>query len=384
MAGRHRPRTLVRDRRRRRYSRARCTGHSLRPGLTVRRPHPLRQGQPAPLREQLSGQRGADGGRDRRRADRGEAPALRLVREGGAGERSVHRDALAVPRRGEGRRGQDQDTARCVRHRRVGALCRAARGRAAHRGLPGRASASLHGRNDRPGRDRCQRRAVRQPRARGRVDADARVAGRRAGSVPSVKKDYFGEEVAARYDGGPMFSDEVLGPTVEFLAALAGDGAALELAIGTGRVALPLEARGVSVHGIDLSEAMVAKLREKPGAEQISATIGDFATTRVDGTFSLVYLVFNTIGNLTTQDDQVACFQNAAHHLDPGGCFVIEVGVPELQRLPPGETVQPFDVSDDHLGFDEYDIANQGLVSHHFWPEDGAWRRSSIPFRYVW
>jgi SAM-dependent methyltransferase len=201
-----------------------------------------------------------------------------------------------------------------------------------------------------------------------------------------VKKDYFGQEVADVYDdGGPMFSPEVIGPTVDVLVELAGDGAALELGIGTGRIALPLARRGVRVHGIDLSGAMVAKLREKPGAEEIGAAIGDFATTRVDGTFSLVYLVFNTIGNLTTQDEQVACFQNAANHLEPGGCFVIEVGIPQLQRLPPGETIRPFDVSEDHLGFDEYDIANQGLISHHFWPdEDAAWRRSSIPFRYVW
>ena len=199
-----------------------------------------------------------------------------------------------------------------------------------------------------------------------------------------MRQDYFGEEVAARYDGGPMFSPEVLDPTVDFLAALAPGGAALELGIGTGRVALPLADRGVRVHGIDLSEAMVAKLREKPGAERIVTTIGDFATTRVEGTFSLVYLVFNTIGNLTTQDDQVACFENAAAHLDSGGCFVIEVGVPNLQRLPPGERFRPFDMSPDHIGLDEYDVANQGLVSHHLWPEDGAWRRSSIPFRYVW
>ena len=199
-----------------------------------------------------------------------------------------------------------------------------------------------------------------------------------------VKKDYFGEEVAARYDGGRMFSPEVVDPTVEFLAALAGDGAALEFGIGTGRVALPLARRGVRVHGIDLSEAMVAKLREKPGAEQIGATIGDFASTRVEGTFSLVYLVFNTIGNLTTQDDQAACFQNAADHLEMNGCFVVEVGIPDLQRLPPGERFRPFEVSSEHLGFDEYDLANQGLVSHHSWPEEGGWRRSSIPFRYVW
>ncbi len=181
-----------------------------------------------------------------------------------------------------------------------------------------------------------------------------------------------------------MFSPEVLEPTVDFLEALAGGGAALEFAIGTGRVAIPLAQRGVRVHGIDLSEAMVARLREKAGAEQISTTIGNFATTRVDEKFSLVYLVFNTIGNLTTQDDQVACFQNAAGHLEAGGNFVIEVGIPQLQRLPPGETVRPFDVSEAHLGFDEYDVANQGLVSHHFQREDETWRASSIPFRYIW
>jgi SAM-dependent methyltransferase len=199
------------------------------------------------------------------------------------------------------------------------------------------------------------------------------------------KTDYFGAEVASRYDGGPMFSPEILGPTVDFLAELAGGGAALEFAVGTGRVALPLAQRGVRVHGIDLSEAMVAKLREKPGAHAVSVTVGDIATTRAQGTFSLVYLVFNTIGNLTTQDEQVACFQNAAEHLGPGGCFVIETGVPDLQRVAPGERFHAFDVSADHLGFDEYDVATQGLVSHHLSASsDGSWRRESIPFRYVW
>jgi SAM-dependent methyltransferase len=149
-------------------------------------------------------------------------------------------------------------------------------------------------------------------------------------------------------------------------------------------VALPLAQRGVRVHGIDLSEAMVAKLREKPGAERIGVTIGDFATTRVDGTFSLVYLVFNTICNLTTQDDQVACFRNAADHLEPGGRFVIEVVTPDLQRLAPGERFFPFKVGSGYIGLDEYDVANQGLVSHHLWSEGGAWRKSSGPFRYVW
>ncbi|MFL5713347.1 MAG: class I SAM-dependent DNA methyltransferase [Chloroflexota bacterium] len=198
-------------------------------------------------------------------------------------------------------------------------------------------------------------------------------------------KDHFGDAVADRYDdGGPMFDPELLDQTVDFLAALAGDGSALEFGIGTGRVAVPLAQRGIRVQGIDLSEAMVGKLREKPGTDQIGTTIGDFATTRLDATFSLVYLVYNTIGNLTTQDNQVACFQNAADHLEPGGCFVIEVGVPDLRRLAPGERFYPFEVSPDHIGLDEYDVANQGLVSHHLSLEGATWRRSSIPFRYVW
>ncbi len=202
-----------------------------------------------------------------------------------------------------------------------------------------------------------------------------------------MPQDYFGEGVADRYDesGADMFEPAVVDPVVDFLAALAGDGAALELGIGTGRIALPLAKRGVRVHGIDLSAAMVAQLRAKPGAEEIDVAIGDFATTRVEGRFSVAYLVFNTINNLTTQDEQVACFQNVAAHLEPGGCFVIEVGVPGLQRLPPGETVQPFTVSATRLGFDEYDVASQGLISHHFWAvEDGKFERLSVPFRYVW
>ena len=197
---------------------------------------------------------------------------------------------------------------------------------------------------------------------------------------------YFGEDVAERYDDGSweMFSPEVLEPTVELLVELARGGRALELGIGTGRVALPLAERGVEVSGIDLSRAMVAKLREKPGGDRIAVEIGDFASTRVDGTFTLAYLVFNTINNLTAQDEQVACFRNAAAHLEPGGCFLIEVGVPQLQRLPPGETFRVFNFSETHWGVDEYDVANQGLVSHHFTLRDGQIRRRSIPFRYVW
>ena len=129
---------------------------------------------------------------------------------------------------------------------------------------------------------------------------------------------------------------------------------------------------------------MVARLREKPGGSTIPVAIGDFATTRVDGTFSLVYLVFNTIMNLTAQDDQVACFENAAAHLEPGGRFVVEVSVPQLQRLPPGERFQPFHVGSTHLGFDEYDVVTQGLVSHHYSRRDGAWNAAAIPFRYAW
>src|ERR687887_333378 len=183
-----------------------------------------------------------------------------------------------------------------------------------------------------------------------------------------MREDYFGERVAERYDDSTaeMFQAAAVDPVVDFLAHLVGDGAALELGVGTGRIALPLARRGVKVHGIDLSEAMVARLRAKPGAERIGVTVGDFATTTVDGTFSVAYLVFNTIMNLTSQDEQVACFRNVAAHLEPGGCFVIEVGVPALQRLPPGETVRPFNVSPTRLGFDDYDVVSQGLVSHHY------------------
>jgi len=198
--------------------------------------------------------------------------------------------------------------------------------------------------------------------------------------------DYFGEDVAARYDDpdDEMSQAAAIDPVVDFIAELAGGGAALELGIGTGRIALPLSQRGVRVHGIDLSDAMVARLQVKPGAEEIGVTIGDFASTTVEGSFSVSYLVFNTIMNLTTQDAQVACFRNAAGHLEPGGCFVIEVMLPDLQRLPAGETIRPFTVTPTRFGFDEYDIVRQGLISHHYAVTDGALRISAIPFRYVW
>jgi len=201
-----------------------------------------------------------------------------------------------------------------------------------------------------------------------------------------MPEDFFGEQVAERFDERYAHKAEpaVVDPIVAFLADLAGGGAALELGIGTGRIALPLAQRGVRVHGIDLSEAMVARLRAKPGAEQVGVTVGDFATTAVEGRFSVAYLVANTIMNLTTQDEQVACFQNAAAHLEPNGCFVVEVLVPRLQRLPPGETFQPFAVEPTHLGFDEYDVVRQGLISHHYWIDGDKVEVFSPPFRYVW
>jgi SAM-dependent methyltransferase len=197
---------------------------------------------------------------------------------------------------------------------------------------------------------------------------------------------HFGERVAATHDetSEAMFAPETVDPAVDFLAEFAGTGRALELGIGTGRIALPLAARGIEVHGIDLSKAMVDRLRAKPGGEEIAVTIGDFATVTVDGTFRLAYLVFNTIMNLTTQQEQLACFRNVAAHLEPGGSFVIEVGIPSLRRLPPGERFVVFDVSESHWGVDEYDVANQGLISHHFQVAGDRFELSSGPFRYVW
>ena len=201
------------------------------------------------------------------------------------------------------------------------------------------------------------------------------------------KRNYFDEPVARRYDetSAAMFAPELVGATVDLLAELAGDdGAALELGVGTGRIALPLRERVRHVHGIDLSAAMIEQLRAKPGADRVATTVGDCATTRVDGSFDVAYIVWNTLMNLTTQDEQVACFGNAAAHLRPGGHFVVDVMVPELQRLKPGERHLPFLVSEDRLGFDEYDVVGQGLVSYHYWVGDDGARSSSIPFRYAW
>ena len=197
-------------------------------------------------------------------------------------------------------------------------------------------------------------------------------------------EDHFGERVAATYDdSAEVFEPGAVNATVALLAELVEGGRALEFGIGTGRIALPLADRGLPVQGIDLSRAMVARLRAKPGGEAISVTFGDFGTTRVDGAFSLVYLVFNTIMNLTTQDAQVACFRNAAAHLEPGGCFVIEVGVPNLRRLPPGQDILPWHVSPERIVFYSYDLATQAMRGHYVDIAAGG-EYSTIPFRYVW
>jgi SAM-dependent methyltransferase len=198
--------------------------------------------------------------------------------------------------------------------------------------------------------------------------------------------DHFGERVAEHYDASvdAEFETSEVEATVGFLARLAGSGPVLELGIGTGRIALPLRARGIRVHGIDLSTAMVARLRAKPGGQDIGVTIGDFAEAAVDDRFSLAYLVFNTIMNLTSQDQQVACFRNVARHLEPGGHFVIEVLVPDLQRLPVGETIRTYTVTPSRLSFDEYDVVTQSVVSHHYRTLDGSLDVRSIPFRYAW
>jgi hypothetical protein len=203
----------------------------------------------------------------------------------------------------------------------------------------------------------------------------------------AADEGYFGERVAAVYDehSAGMFDPAVVGPTVDTLAELAGDGAALEFAIGTARIALPLAQRGVRVVGIDNSEAMLARLREKPGADRVEAMVGDMAATRVDGDFSLVYLVFNTIFNLTTQDGQVACFANAAAHLRSGGRFVIEARVPELQRLPLGQTVLPWRADPIGLSYYVYDVVTQRLSGQHYYvQDDGRLQPSPIEMRYAW
>jgi SAM-dependent methyltransferase len=201
-----------------------------------------------------------------------------------------------------------------------------------------------------------------------------------------MERTPFDERIAARYETywPELFEPAAIDPVVSFLAELAGDGRALELGIGTGRIALPLSQRGVRVHGIELSPAMVARLQGEPGGDQVAITMGDFATTRVDGRFRLAYLVRNTITNLTSQDEQAECFRTVAAQLEPGGCFVIENYVPQLRRLPPGETTRVFTATPTHLGFEQYDIAAQLAVSHHYWLIGGQLETLSTPHRFVW
>jgi SAM-dependent methyltransferase len=201
------------------------------------------------------------------------------------------------------------------------------------------------------------------------------------------QEDIWDAETAQEYDtpGTGMFAPEVLGPAVDRLAELAGDGRALEFAIGTGRVAVPLAERGVPVTGIELSRPMIEQLRAKADEVAIPVIAGDMATTRAPGTYTVVYLVFNTISNLLTQREQVACFRNAARHLTPGGRFVIELGVPDLRRLPPGQQATVFASEPGYIGLDVYDVLHQRLVSHHFTFGDGRQARlSRSPHRYIW
>jgi SAM-dependent methyltransferase len=202
-----------------------------------------------------------------------------------------------------------------------------------------------------------------------------------------TSSDVWDEEAAARYDesSAEMLAPEVLDPAVDFLAHLAGDGPALELAIGTGRVAIPLAARGVPVSGVELSQPMVSQLRRKASAVDLPVVTGDMATATVPGRFSLVYVVWNSIGNLCTQEEQVECFRNAARHLMPGGRFVVELWVPGIRRFPPGQAAVPFEVTDRHVGFDTYDMATQRGTSHHYTRlDDGTTRYGSSNFRYIW
>ncbi|WP_392545359.1 class I SAM-dependent DNA methyltransferase [Oryzobacter telluris] len=200
-----------------------------------------------------------------------------------------------------------------------------------------------------------------------------------------TSSDLWTAEAAERYDESStaMFRPEVLDPTVDRLVGLACGGRVLELAVGTGRVAIPLAERGVDVSGIELSQPMVDRLHAK--RPDLPVVVGDMAAATVPGEFSLVYLVFNTLGNLRTQAEQVACFRNAARHLGPGGRFLVEIGVPSLRRLPPGQTAVPFDVSDGHLGVDTYDLVGQQGTSHHWTrEEDGRFRYGVHHYRYVW
>lgn len=204
--------------------------------------------------------------------------------------------------------------------------------------------------------------------------------------VSPMSETHFDDWIASRYETlwPELFAPAVIGSSVDFLASLAGPGPVLELGIGTGRIAIPLARRGLAVHGVELSPAMVAQLQAQPGAEAIGVTVGDFATATVSRTFRLACLLRNTITNLTTQEEQVHCFRNVAEHLEPGGLFVIENYIPALQQLPPGETIRVLTKTPTHLGFEEYDLAAQIAISHHYWVIDGELKTFSSPHRYLW
>lgn len=201
------------------------------------------------------------------------------------------------------------------------------------------------------------------------------------------QENIWDAEAAQRYDtpGSGMFAPEILGPTVDRLARLAGEGAALEFAVGTGRVAIPLAGRGVPVTGIELSRPMVERLRAKADEATLPVIMGDMATTVAPGEYTLVYLVYNTISNLLTQAEQVECFRNAARHLAPGGRFVVELWVPELRKLPPGQTATVWHSDPGYIGLDTYDVLNQRVVSHHFrFDETRQAELGRSPHRYIW
>ena len=204
-----------------------------------------------------------------------------------------------------------------------------------------------------------------------------------------MPQNVFVGPIAEFYDATSteMYNPAVLDPAVDFLADLnekVGGGRVLELGIGTGRVGLPLSQRGIDLHGIEISADMVAQLKAKPGADRVGVTVGDFATAKVEGAFTLALLVFNTISNLLTQDEQVECFKNVAEHLAPGGCFVVELWIPELQKLVPGERIRAFTATSKRLGFDEYDVAAQRVTSHHYWLNGDRLASFSSHHRYLW
>ncbi|MGH9105504.1 MAG: methyltransferase domain-containing protein [Acidimicrobiales bacterium] len=211
------------------------------------------------------------------------------------------------------------------------------------------------------------------------------------GQADDPADGWFPESVAESYDSpGGANAPEVVVPIVEVLEKLADGGPVLELAVGTGRIAAPLAGRGVRVSGIELSRAMAGRITSKPGGDAVDVTIGDMTSTRVEGQFALVYLVFNTISNVVTQDGQVDVFCNAAEHLRGGGLFLVEVGVPSLQRMPPGQDTVPFEVAPNregggYVGFDQYDVATQQFTSNHISVSpDGTGRFRRTPFRYAW